>query len=109
MVGQTISHYKVTAELGRGGMGVFYGAEDRSLKRPGALKFLRSDVLDDEGHKARFLREAQAVASLIHPNVCVSHEIDESEGSPVHCRGVGRRSDGQRMDQGSAPKVRRSA
>ena len=47
-----------------------------------ALEFLRSDVLEDEEHKARFLREAQAAASLIHSNICVIHEIDESEGAP---------------------------
>ena len=67
MVGQTISHYKVLSEVGRGGMGVVYKAEDTTLRRTVALKFLPIDKLASEEEKARFLREAQAAAALNHP------------------------------------------
>ena len=81
MVGRTISHYKILAKLGEGGMGLVYKAEDIKLKRTVALKFLKSDALEDEKYKVRFLREAQAAASLVHPNICVIYEIDEADGS----------------------------
>ena len=84
MVGSTISHYKITAKLGEGGMGVLYKAEGTKLERPVALKFLRSDAIEDGEHKARFLREARAAASLNHPNICVIHEIDDRRVAFLH-------------------------
>lgn len=80
MIGQTISHYKILEKLGEGGMGVVYKAEDVKLRRSVALKVLPRQVLSTDEDKSRFAREAQAAASLSHPNVCMIHEFDEVEG-----------------------------
>ena len=80
MIGKTISHYRITGQLGSGGMGVVYKAEDINLGRTVALKFLAAHFLDSEEHKQRFLREAKAAASLDHPNICLIHEVGEADG-----------------------------
>ena len=79
MIGKKISHYRIVKELGRGGMGTVYKAQDTKLDRTVALKFLAPHLSRAEEEKKRFIHEAKAASALDHPHICTIYEINETE------------------------------
>ena len=87
MIGQRISHYKITSKLGEGGMGEVYRAIDTKLNRDVALKVLPEAFAADRERMARFSREAQVLASLNHPNIATIHGLEETDGKQALVEG----------------------
>jgi len=79
MIGQNFAHYHILEKIGEGGMGVIYKAEDTSLQRPVALKFLAANLASTEVERQRFVQEARAAAALDHPNICPVYEVGADE------------------------------
>ena len=106
MIGQTLSHYRITSALGAGGMGEVYRATDTKLDREVAIKVLPPEVVEDPERLARFEREAQLLASLNHPNIAAIYGLEEADGQPVPGPGA-RRGRGPQGAARAGPDPRR--
>src|SRR5271163_2032076 len=80
MIGQTLTHYRVVARIGAGGMGEVYQARDERLERDVALKVLPAKALDDETARKRFRKEALALSKLNHPGIATIYDFDSDDG-----------------------------
>ena len=97
MINKTISHYRITGRLGSGGMGVVYEAEDLSLGRKVALKFLPQQLSSDQNALDRFLLEARTASALNHPNICTIYAV-ETDGENAQSFIAMERLEGQSLD-----------
>jgi eukaryotic-like serine/threonine-protein kinase len=104
MIGKTLGRYRVGEQLGRGGMGEVYVAEDLNLNRKVALKFLPDAFAGDPEWMARFEREAKLLASLNHPNIAAIYGLEQAEGKRfIVMELVEGESLAQRLSKGALP------
>ncbi len=99
MINQTISHYRITGQLGSGGMGIVYEAEDLNLGRKVALKFLPPQLSRDQNALDRFLLEARTASALNHPNICTIYAVETAEGENTQSFIAMELLEGQSLDQ----------
>ena len=79
MIGKTVGHFRIASQLGAGGMGEVFLADDTRLERKAAIKFLPAELAADPERRKRFLTEARAASALNHPHVCVVYDVGETD------------------------------